>query len=121
MMPTAITLFAKSCAGGSFFGFPKWYKYLPGTIDPNSGLCSPQLNSLSSIWLIAAAIIEIMLRVAAIVAVIFVIYGGFAYVTSQGEPESTGRAKSTIVNALVGLAVAVSAAAIVTFIASSIS
>jgi hypothetical protein len=72
------------------------------------------------VWLIVAAVIEIALRVAAIVAVVFVIYGGFSYVTSQGEPEATGRAKNTLVNALVGLAVSVMAAAIVAFIAKSI-
>lgn len=116
-----IQIFAATCKGGGLFGFPTWYAYLPGTTDPNSGLCSPKLTGLNSIWLIAAAVIEIMLRVAALVAVAFVIYGGIGYITSQGEPEATGKAKSTLVNALVGLAIAVMAAAIVTFIAGSIS
>lgn len=108
------------CPGGSFLGFPTWYEYLPGTIN-SSGLCSPQITSLNDIWLIVAAIIEIMLRVAAIVAVIFVVYGGFSYVTSQGEPDKTGSAKNMLTNALVGLAIAVMAAAIVSFIAKSIT
>ncbi|HET7060357.1 MAG TPA: hypothetical protein VFH99_03530 [Candidatus Saccharimonadales bacterium] len=96
-----------------FLGFPTWYKYLPNG--------QPQIQSLTDIWLIVAAVIEILLRVAAIVAVVFIIYGGFSYTTSQGDPESTGRAKSTLVNALIGLAVAVMAAAIVSFIAKSIN
>jgi hypothetical protein len=75
---------------------------------------------LTDIWLIVAAIIEIALRIAAIVAVIFIIYGGFSYTTSQGDPEGTAKARGTIVNALIGLAVAVMAAAIVSFIARSI-
>jgi hypothetical protein len=120
-MTMLLTLFAKSCPGGTFFGFPKWYKYLPGTVDPNSGLCTPKLTSLSGIWLILAAIIEIMIRVAAIVAVAFVIYGGISYITSQGEPEATSKARGTIVNALIGLAIAILAASIVTFIAESIT
>lgn len=99
----------------AFLGFPTWYQYLPG------GGPQPQIQHLTDIWLIVAAIIEILLRVAAIVAVIFIIYGGFSYTTSQGDPEATGRAKGTLVNALVGLAVAVMAAAIVSFIAKSIS
>jgi type IV secretion system pilin len=114
-----ITYFsAAPCPGGNFLLFPKWYKYLPSV--PNSHPCSPQLSGLNDVWLIVAAIIEILLRVAAILAVVFVIYAGFSYVTSQGDPEATGRAKGTLVNALIGLAVAVTAAAIVSFIAKSI-
>jgi hypothetical protein len=107
-----------------FFGFPRWYEYLPGVWsltdpgNPHSGLnCSPQLTDLANIWLIAAAVIGILLRVAALAAVGFVIYGAIGYITSQGDPEPTARAKGTIVNAMVGLAIAVMAAAIVTFIA----
>lgn len=113
---------------GSFFGFPHWYEYLAGVeawIDPSNPRagtrCVPQLSNFSDIWLIAAAVIEILLRVAAIVAVMFVIYGGFNYMTSQGEPDATGRAKTTVVNALIGLAIAVSAAALVSFIAGRIT
>lgn len=109
----ALLTFAAACHT-DFFGFPTWYKYL------HLSGCQPEIQNLNDIWLIAAAIIEILLRVAAIVAVVFIIYGGFNYTTSQGDPESTGRAKSTLVNALIGLAVAVMAAAIVSFIAKSI-
>ncbi len=128
-----LTLFAKAgdacnpAGGGSFFGFPHWYEYLPGAqvltdpSNPGSQLaCTPRLDDFSNIWLIVAAVIEILLRVAALVAVAFVIYGGISYITSQGEPDATGRAKGTIVNALVGLAVAVMAAAIVAFIAGNL-
>ncbi len=129
-----LTFFAKvgdSCdlnGSSGFFGFPHWYEYLPGVqswIDPSNpsaGLrCTPQLSDFTNIWLIAAAVIEILLRVAALVAVAFVIYGGFNYMTSQGEPDATGRAKSTVASALIGLAIAVMAAAIVQFIAGRIN
>src|SRR4051812_39731007 len=90
-----------SCAHGSFLNFPTWYEYLGGSTT--NGVCTPQISSLSDIWLIAAAIIEILLRVAAMLAVAYLIYGAFNYVTSQGEPDKTQKAKSTIVNALAGL------------------
>jgi hypothetical protein len=121
MVNGLLSHFAASCGGGGFLGFPTWYKYLPGTTDPTTHLCSPQLTRLSDVWLILAAVIEILLRVAAIVAVIFVIYGAISYVISQGDPDKTARAKGTIVNSLVGLAISVMAAAIVTFIAGSIT
>lgn len=119
MLHTLTSYFgAAPCGGDGFLGFPKWYKYLSSAdgVSP----CSPQIAGLNDVWLIVAAIIEILLRVAAIIAVIFIIYAGFSYVTSQGDPESTARAKSTLVNALVGLAIAVTAAAIVSFIAGSV-
>jgi hypothetical protein len=109
--------FAASCAGGGFLGFPTWYHYLP----KEAGTCSPALLKLDDIWLIVAAVIEILLRVAGIVAVILIIYGGFSYVASQGEPDKTRQAQGTIVNALIGLAIAVVAAATVAFIAGSIT
>ncbi|HVI60913.1 MAG TPA: hypothetical protein VM535_02010 [Candidatus Saccharimonadales bacterium] len=128
-----VTFFAgvgDSCnfPGGGFFGIPRWYEYLPGVLafkdpaNPGAGtICTPQLSDLTNTWLIAAAVIEILLRIAALVAVAFVIYGGFNYMTSQGEPDATGRAKGTVVNALIGLAIAVMAAAIVTFIAGRVN
>lgn len=120
MIQHLLTFFgADPCPGGNFLIFPKWYKYLPAA--PNSHPCTPALNNLNDVWLIVAAVIEILLRIAAIMAVIFVIYAGFSYTTSQGDPEGTSRAKGTLVNALVGLAIAVSAAAIVSFIAKSVS
>ncbi len=116
-MNTMIFSVAAACKG-DFFGFPTWYTYLQVTAPPD---CAPQIQSLSDTWLIVAAIIEILLRVAAIVAVVFIIYAGFSYTTSQGDPEGTSKAKSTLVNALIGLAIAVMAAVIVSFIAKSIS
>lgn len=106
--------------GRGFFGFPHWYKYLDGISDP-AGNCSPSINGISDTWLIIAAAIEILLRVAAIVAVAFVIYSGILYVVSQGSPDKTGQAKNTLINAVVGLAIAVMAAAIVSFAAKSIA
>ena len=96
-------------------GFPTWYQYLPSVDGSNP--CAPQISKLTDIWLIAAAIIEILLRVAAIAAVVFVIWGGVTYITSQGEPDKTAQARKTIINALAGLTIAVAAAALVTFIA----
>lgn len=104
---------------GGLFGFPTWYRYLSGTRDPQN-ICIPVLDSLSSIWLILAAVIEILLRLSALAAVAIIIYSGILYTISQGEPEKTAKAKSSLVNALIGLAISVMAAFIVSFISRSI-
>ncbi len=100
----------------TFLGLPKWYAYLPLNSD-----CSPKLTTLSDIWLIVAAITEILLRLAALVAVIMVVVGGVRYIVSQGDPNATKQALGTIINALIGLLLSVAAATIVAFIAGRFS
>jgi ABC-type Fe3+ transport system permease subunit len=118
-----ITLLAASCTpkGGGFLGFPTWYKYLPGVTSPNgannANVCLPKVGALSDVWLIVAAILEILLRLAGFAAIIFVIYGGVQYVTSQGEPDKANRARQTLINALTGLVIAISATILVTYVA----
>lgn len=107
-----------SCTVGNFLIFPTWYKYL--SADVANGVCSPKIENINDVWLIVAAIIEIMLRVAAIAAVAYIIYGAVNYVISQGEPDKTKQARMTIINALVGLIVAILATAIVSFLAGSV-
>lgn len=117
-MMNLLTVFAAACKPTQgFLGFPTWYKYLDGVKDSTTGVCGPQLSALSDVWLVIAALIEIMLRVAALMAVAFVIYGGVSYMTSQGEPDKTSKARHTIINALIGLVIAITAGVLVGFIA----
>ena len=109
--------FGAPCPGGNFLSFPTWHKYLDGVRDSETGLCSPQMTSLSDTWLVVAALVEILLRVAALMAVGFVIYGGVQYMMSQGDADKTAKARGTIINALVGLAIAIIAGVLVGFIA----
>jgi hypothetical protein len=123
MIETLVRFFAADaapCDGGTFLGFAKWYKYLPGKTDSN-GLCAPQLSSINDVWLIVAAIVELLLQVAALLAVIMVIYGSVSYMMSRGEPDKTNQARGTLINALVGLAITLIAAAVVNFVAGRIS
>lgn len=55
------------------------------------------------------------------VAVIMIIVGGFQYATSQGDSNATAKAKNTILYAVIGLAVALFATAIVTFIINQLT
>ena len=112
-----------------FIGLVPWYEYLDITTDNNGGCKITNFDDQSKILgtngvgrstspflLIGLAILDDLVRVAAIVAVGFVIYGGIQYVTSQGAPDSTKQAQQTIINALIGLVVALIAAGLVSFI-----
>jgi len=105
----------------AFFGLPKWYAYLPYTYNANTQHCEITVSNLTQYWLIGVAVIEILLRVVGFVAVGYIIYGGIKYVLSQGEPENAKNALHTIINALIGLTIAIIASGLVAFVANRLT
>ncbi len=122
-MVSLLNIFAAACTPkGSFFGLPTWYKYLPGesttdtTASPPVTTCTAKIEHINDIWLVVAAIVDILLRLAALGAIVFVIYGGVSYIMSQGEPDKTKQARGTIINSLIGLVISVAAVTIISFL-----
>lgn len=114
---------ADPCKPKLFGIFEPWYQYLTLNSAPDCSVKSfttLEAGQSSSFLLIGLAVLDDLIRIAALVAVGFVIYGGIQYVTSQGSPDATKKAQQTIINALVGVAIAVVAAAIVSFIGSKL-
>jgi len=112
-----IDTFAAVCATKGIQIIPPWYKYLEGEND-QTGKCSVSFVFPEDIGNILLAVLEIVLRVGALVSVGFIIYGGFQYMLSQGEPDRTKGARTTIVNAVVGLVIATLATVVVNFVGS---
>lgn len=105
----------------NFFRMPTWYQYLeydPQTCDVKFCVLGNGDNGCdkSSIPLVLLALIDIGLRIGALVAVGFVVYGGIKFVTSQGEPDEVKGARNTILNALIGLVIAMIATPMVVFL-----
>jgi hypothetical protein len=114
-MLASLTQFAVgSCTSKGIELLPSWYKYIDTHTDENG--CSLDFKFPNDISAVLLAVVEILLRLGAIVAVGFVIYGGFLYITSQGEPDKAAAAQKTILNAVIGLVVAILATGIVSFI-----
>ncbi|MCK5511035.1 IPT/TIG domain-containing protein [Candidatus Parcubacteria bacterium] len=63
-------------------------------------------------------IIRYVLTFLGIIAVVMVMYGGFIWMTSNGQPDRIQKAKKTLIGAAIGLVIVISAFAIVTFIAN---
>ena len=105
------------CKGGSFFSFPTWYQYLD--CDPSGGISQTQSGSLPVLIILAA--IDILLVLAGVAAVVYGMYGGFKLIISQGQPDGIAKGRTTILNATVGLVIAILASQIVSFIASKLS
>jgi hypothetical protein len=102
-----------------FFGFPHWWKYLNGELDP-LGKCAPAFSFPNDILSVGLAIIDILLRLAGIAAVISIIIAGIGYITAAGSADKITASRKRIVNSLLGLAVVLVAAATVSFIGNSI-
>jgi hypothetical protein len=118
---------AESCSSSMFLGLPSWYKYLDvGPKDNDKcAILGPNDSNGNFDWaaalpLIILALVEILLRLSALVAIGFVVVGGVKFITSQGEPDGLKQARGTIINALIGLVIAVSATALVSFIGRTI-
>jgi hypothetical protein len=63
-------------------------------------------------------VIQWMLGIAFGIAVLFLIIGGFWYITSGGNEETAEKGKNTVVNALIGIVIIVLAFVIVSVVAN---
>ncbi len=112
---------------------PGWYKYFGDDygevvsdnpfIDSNNtkntcGIIGGELTD--HLVQIGLAIIDILLRLGALVAVAFIIMGGYKYMSSQGEPKNIEAAMATLVNSVIGLGIVVTATALVAFIGNKL-
>ncbi len=102
----------------TFFGIPPWYKYLK---VEESNQCAPQIHNMNQLWLIGVAMQEKLARVASLAAVAFVLYGGIKYSASRGNADKVENAKSTLIDAITGLVIAITATAIIAFIGRQFS
>lgn len=103
---------------------PPWYKDMARR-DSGGGcsILSPDSfkNGIQGfIWKIVLNIIEILLNLTAYITVGFIIYGGFKYMLATGSPDGIAKAKTTIMNAVIGLVLSIASIAIVNLIAGAI-
>lgn len=82
-------------------------------VSGKTAVCSGDSKNATNI---AKNIISILLWVVGIAAVIVIIYAGITFVTAAGNPSKISQAKTMLIYAVVGLAVAILAYAIVNFV-----
>jgi hypothetical protein len=105
---------------GGFFGLPTWYKYLDASFDAAPCEINFDARSAQSYVAVIMAVFEILMRIAGYAAVGIVMYGAFQFLTSQGEPDKYAAARTTILNAFIGLAIVLFAVAIVNLIGANV-
>jgi hypothetical protein len=67
-----------------------------------------------------ANIIRIAMGLLGIMAVLIVLYGGFKWMTAQGDTKAVDEAKKVLIAGIIGLVIIVSAYAIATFVINSL-
>ena len=110
--------------GNSVNTFAGKVKCPDGTDAGVNGLasCTKLSNTANTNDLMGQAntIINVVIGVIGFVAVAFIIFGGFQYTTSAGDPGKVKKAKDTILYGIIGLVVAMLAYAIVNFVLSNV-
>lgn len=120
------TTYAGACKGANIVGIPAWYDSLctgdgktiqsPKTLA--SGNDKTGVGKFATI--IGMNIVTILLYIVGYVSLAFVIWGGFKYIISGDSSNGTSAAKTTILNAIIGLVLSIMSIAIVKFIAGAI-
>ncbi len=95
-----------------------------------NGLCVPMpekdakpgsFRGAGSIFEVIAITLKWLLTLAGVVATVFIIIGGYQYITAAGNEEQSEKGKKTLVNAVIGLVIIVLAMTIITIITNTLT
>jgi len=81
-------------------------------VAANTATCNDN-SSNNTIQNVTTTVVNVLSLVVGLISVIFLIFGGFKYVTSGGDSGKVTSAKSTILYALIGLVIVAIAQAVV--------
>jgi len=108
MAPTpAMALGGGDCGKGDFLGFRPWYK---GLCNSDNEIEQPEKDNEKDlalfIWTIALNVTFDLTLAVGYIALGFIIYGGYLYIMSQGDPSRLARGKKTLMSAIIGTIIA---------------
>lgn len=118
----SVALAATTCQDATYFlTLPPWYRGLNISASDCGIVDAATVGGLGPfIWAIVLNVIEMGLHAVGYIAVAMIIYGGFKFMTGQGDPENITKARKTIRDAVVGLVISVASIAIVNLVAGAI-
>jgi hypothetical protein len=110
-----LPVYAAECQGGRLLTLPAWYK---GLNCKDNTIVTPTTEKETQKYLtqIVLNVIDILIQIAGYAAIVFIIIGGFRYLTSAGSPNAMTAARKTILNAIIGLLIAIFAVTIVNLV-----
>ncbi|MBS7346498.1 MAG: hypothetical protein KIG14_02175 [Candidatus Sacchiramonaceae bacterium] len=102
----------------TFLGIPTWYRGLVDGDCEMKKISEKDSNGITLsvfIWTIVLNLADGLFRIAGVIATGFIVWAGFQYMISQGNSGKIATAKTTLVNAIIGLIIASLAVAITNF------
>jgi hypothetical protein len=114
--------YAASCtsadADASFLSFPKWNRGLEckNVGEKTEHVDMDNTDIPTFIWTVVLNGLDILLRIAGILAVVLIIVNGYQYLTSAGSSDKISKAKTGLLQAIVGLSIALLSSTIIYFI-----
>jgi len=81
-------------------------------INPTQGL----FGTLADSGTVVTRIIQILLLIAGLIALVYLIVGGYQYITAGGNAEQATAARTTILNAIIGLVIVFASYALLTWV-----
>lgn len=112
---------ADACRVGEFLGLKQWHAGLckNGELVPvceKEGGCGDPANEVSLQYFIWRVVLNIMfdaMLLIGYIAAAMVIYGGYMFIMSQGDPSRAAKGKKTLASAIIGLVISIGASVIV--------
>lgn len=115
--------------------FPVWYQGLKcetvtttvregtdgkGKVISTNKSENVKIDSITDVWVIVMNIVQWLIIAGGYVSLYFIIWGGFKYITSAGDPQKVEGAKNAITNAVIGLIIVLVSVAIVRTVQAAI-
>jgi len=122
--PQTVSAASNPTCSQNFIGFPVWYRGLTKSdtdcdiVSPNGKDGNPTISSF--IWHIVLNVIEDAMIAVGYITAFFILYGGFQFLISQGAPDAAAKARTTILNAVIGLIISIVAVGAINFIVTGI-
>ena len=92
-----------------------------GQVSPTDVIAPSAIESVTDLPTWISTVINLLAAVAGIVAVFFLIFSGYKYVTAGGNAETAGEARTGILNAIIGIVVILAAWALVRWLVSRLT
>ena len=105
-----------------FLGFRPWYKGLTTIVNEKCEIATPDGNNMGVF--VAKIILNVLADLFVAVGyltLVFIIKGGYNYITATGDPGKIAKAKKTISSAVIGLAIVVFANVIINLIVGALT
>ncbi len=104
-----------SCGAPVFLGFKPWYADLCDGDTRDSEIVHPdgEEKTVQFIWTVVLNILFDVFLAVGYLAMGFIMYGGFLYITAQGDPGRALKGQKTLTSAVIGTILTMSATVIV--------